>query len=65
MSNKVTWKDVLVDFKKRHPSLAKLVCDFRPHSYATITIWLKDGRTLTYNHDTKKGCWGENWKKEG
>lgn len=62
MSDKVTWKDVLDDFKKRHPTLAKMVADYRPHAYGTIMIWFKDGTTMTYDHTTKKGLWGKNWK---
>ena len=59
---KVTWKDVLEDFKRRHPNLAKLVTDYRPYSFATIIIWFSDGKTMTYNYDTKKGQWTDDWK---
>ena len=62
MSNKVTWKDILADFKQRHPTLGKNVVDFRPHSYGTIMLWFSDGKTMTYNYDTKKGLWADNWK---
>ena len=59
---KVTWRDVLDDFKKRHPTLAKLVTDYRPHSYGTIIILFTDGKTMTYDYDAKKGTWIEDWK---
>ena len=59
---KVTWKDVLDDFKKRHPTLAKMITDYRPYEYATIIIWFSDGKTMTYNYDTKQGRWVDNRK---
>ena len=60
--SKVTWRDVLEDFKKRHPNLAKTVSDYRPYSYGTIIIWFTDGKTMTYDYDAKKGTWIEDWK---
>lgn len=45
---------MLDDFKQRHPNLAKQVCYWRPHSYATIQINLKDGMMLLYNYDDKR-----------
>ena len=62
MSSKVTWEDILVDFKQRHPSLAKNVIDFRPHGFGTIRVWFKDGTTMIYDHTTKRGLWDKNWK---
>lgn len=54
MGNKVTWKDIIVDFKQRHPRLSKRVIYWCPHDYATILIHLKDGMKITYNYDDKK-----------
>ena len=52
MPNKITWKMILKDFKNRHPNLSKSVSYWCPYDYATILIYLKDGRKLTYNYDT-------------
>jgi hypothetical protein len=49
--DKVTWNKILQDFKERYPHFRKEVSYWRPHSYATIEVWLKDNRKLTYNYD--------------
>ena len=54
MSDKVSYKNILEDFKARHPNLAKLVCYWCPRGYATITIHLKDGIMLSYDYDDKR-----------
>lgn len=48
---KVTWKDILADFKERYPRLAKEVCYWCPRDYATIQVNLKDGMMMSYNYD--------------
>lgn len=50
---KITWRMVYEEFKQRHPNLGKRASCFRPHSYATILIFLKDGTKMLYNYDNK------------
>lgn len=54
MSDKVSWKTIVDDFKKRHPTLAKQVGWWCPHDYAEVCIQLKDGMSIIYNYDDKK-----------
>ena len=51
---KLTWNDVYKDFRKLHPTLAKKVLGFEPHSYATILLIFPDRERATYNYDTKR-----------
>lgn len=54
MSNKLSWKKILVDFKRRHPHLAKQVSYWCPNDYMSILVYLKDGTKLTYNYSNSK-----------
>ena len=54
LNEKVTWKDILNDFKEKHPRLGKRVIWWRPMDYATILIHLDDGMKITYNYDEHK-----------
>ena len=60
--SKVTWRDVLMDFKQRHPNLAKMVVDYRPYDYGTIIVYLNDGQTMLYDYTTKRGRFHDKWK---
>lgn len=53
-SGVMTWNMIMTEFKKTYPELKGQVIYWRPHSYATILIRLKDGREATYNCDTHK-----------
>lgn len=53
MFEKVTWGDILEDFKHEVPELAYKIADFRPHSHLKIQIWLNDGRSLIYDYLNK------------
>lgn len=59
---KVTWKNVFDEFKQRHPNLAKMVVEYRPHSYGMIVILFEDGKSMVYDYDAKCGRWIDNWK---
>lgn len=64
MSDKVTWKKICDDMKETHPSLKKEIVYWRPHNYATILVYLKDGRKCTYNYDSKRCRYlKEKWKE--
>ena len=59
---KVTWEDVLADFKKRHPTLRREVAYWSPYAFDEILIYVKDGRRLVYNYSDRrarilKGTW--------
>lgn len=51
MSKKLTWSMINKDFRARHPKLRKEVTYWRPHNFATILLYFKDGRLATYNYD--------------
>lgn len=53
-TNKVTWKDVFEDYKKRHPRASKKCLGFDPYGFATILLLFPDRVRMTYNYDTKK-----------
>jgi hypothetical protein len=48
---KITWEIIYKDFRRRHPTLKKEVTYWRPHDYATIMLYLKDGTKMLYNYD--------------
>ena len=50
-NRKVTWNTIREDFKKYYPRQSKRVCEWRPHSYATIKLWTRDGLVMLYNYD--------------
>lgn len=54
MRHKITWNTIRNDFKNQHPTLHKEVAHWRPHDYSTILIYLKDGKKITYDYDTKE-----------
>ena len=51
---KLTWDNIYKDFRKSHPSLAKEVYGFEPHSFATILLFFPERKRMLYNYDTKK-----------
>lgn len=54
MSRKITWNVINKDFRARHPNMRKEVVYWRPHDYATILLYFKDGRLATYNYDKRE-----------
>lgn len=48
---KVTWYEIYKDFRRRHPNLAKQVCDWQPYSYAQVKVTLKNGSELVHDYD--------------
>lgn len=54
MKKKLPWKTILIDFKERHPRLAKKITYWCPHDYATILIYLNDGMKIVYNYDERR-----------
>ena len=54
MGKKITWEQIYKDFKSRYRNLMKEVLDYRPHDYLTIKLYLKSGRRMTYNYETKE-----------
>lgn len=48
---KVTWHDIYMDFRRRHPTLAKSICYWAPYGYAQVLIRLKNGDELVHDHD--------------
>lgn len=51
---KITWRMIYVDFQKKFPNLKKNVSCWRPHDYATICLYTKDGKQMLYNYDTER-----------
>ena len=51
---KITWEVIYKDFRRRHPHLKKDVTYWRPHGYATIMLYLKDGRKMLYDYDSSR-----------
>lgn len=49
---KVTWNDIYKDFRRRHPNLAKQVCDWRPYDYGKVLIILKSRSELVHDYDS-------------
>lgn len=65
MRRKITWTMIYKDFKNHHPTFYKEAAYWRPHNYSTILIYLKDGKKITYNYDTKGIQFLiERWKKD-
>lgn len=54
MSNELTWKDIYNEFRQLHPNMKKQVADYRPHSYLTIVVYMKDGSKVLYDYTTKR-----------
>lgn len=48
----ITWGEVYDDFKLHFPDIESV--DYRPYMPSIIYIWLKDGREITYNYNTKR-----------
>lgn len=48
---KITWEDILADFKVHLPNLVDQILYWRPIEYSTIYVYLKDGRMLKYVYD--------------
>lgn len=53
-NNKVTWRTIYNDFRKRHPTLKKEVIYWCPYDFATILMHLENQNKATYNYDTKE-----------
>lgn len=51
--DKLTWKNVYEDFRRRFPNLKKNVSCWRPYYYATICLYTKDNKRMLYNYDTR------------
>lgn len=51
---RITWNKIRDQFKHDHPKKHKEVVYWRPHEYATIVLYFKDGRIGTYNYDSGK-----------
>ena len=51
---KITWDKIYKEFRKTHPEIAKEVLGFQPYDYATILVYLKDNKKISFNYDTKK-----------
>lgn len=56
MSDKITWSDILSDFKKKYPKLSRRMIDYRPYGYMTIIISLTDGEKVIYDFFDRKVC---------
>lgn len=54
MSKKLTWNKIYKRFKEQHPHFAKKASCWRPYDFATILVYLKDNRKITYNIDTNE-----------
>lgn len=50
MSKKLTWDAVYQDFKKVYPNFSKTAVHYEPYGYATILIYLDDGKKGTYDY---------------
>ena len=40
-----------MDFRRRHPTLAKNICYWAPYGYAQVLIRLKNGDELVHDYD--------------
>ena len=56
MKDKITWSDILSDFKKKYPRLSRRIVSYRPYGYMTIVVYLADGEKVIYNQFDKKAC---------
>ena len=54
MNEKIPWKMILSDFKSRHPTLAKRVVYWCPHSFLTILIYIDGGEKMIYEYSKHK-----------
>lgn len=50
-TGKLTFRNVVKDFKSRHPTLAKQILKWQGWGYATVRIWLEGGMIVDYNYD--------------
>lgn len=64
MSKKITWNKIHKDFTIQHPRYAKEDVYWRPYDFGKILIYLKDGKEITYDYDTKRIKFlPDRWKK--
>ena len=54
MRKKLTWTKIYEQFKVSQSCYAGMVSYWRPYDFATIIVYLKDGRKITYNYDKDK-----------
>lgn len=52
MQNKITWKMIFEDFRRRHPRLSKDVIHWSPKDYLTIELRMKDKTKMSYDYHT-------------
>lgn len=52
---KVTWQQILDDFKLRHPRLGKTIVRWWPSDIGEITILLECGDHIVYDYDWHRG----------
>ena len=53
LSKKITWEKIYKDLKQHRAAFAKKVIYWRPYDYATILLYLDDGKKAIYNYDYK------------
>lgn len=53
MRKKITWNMIYRDFKTRFSEMNKEVMHWCPYDFATIVLWMKDGRRALYNYDNQ------------
>lgn len=59
------WSELIKDFKRRHPRLAKQVTYWRPLDYMRILIYLDDGMMLEYDYLFNRAyIREERWKED-
>ena len=51
---KITWVDIFLDFKLRHPKYGGRVLHYQPYGYATIFLIIQGVGHMSYNYDTKE-----------
>lgn len=61
--SKTSFRKIYEDFKKHYPELKYHTTYWKPYSFSTIEIWLKDGKKYTYDdYSHKLQYTGERWK---
>ena len=67
IKRKVTWKDILNNFKSVYPRLSKEAQDYRPYNYMSIVVYLEDGTKVIYDDMAKRAkmlASSRRWRKE-
>ena len=55
MKEKVTWDFIFMDFKRRHPNLAKMATYYHPFGFLTILVFFYDGSKMAYDFSVSSG----------